>query len=148
MKTIQTISKEMQTIKEYLELFPDGEIITFNAISQNTGIIMNEQGKQYVRSALRSLKREYASIHGIGIELSSPLNATGLVNHRLIKIDNAVKRGEKTANRCMHFLSDMTEKDSKQLLLISSVFGAIRASASLAKRQYKLNNDKVINVVN
>ncbi len=148
MKSLPAISADMQALKKYIEVLPDGKIVSFEAVASDTGIKMDTKGKQFLRAALSSLHREYASITGWGIELSSPANAVSLVNHRLIKIDNAVRRGEKTANRCMHFLDAMDDKDSKQLLFVASVFGAIRASASLAKSQYRTNKEKVIDIKN
>lgn len=147
MKSIQEATMQMLAIKDYLELANDGAIIPYADVEKNTKVKMNEKGKQYLRSALRSLGREYACIIGYGIELESPENAINLVGHRLIKIDNAVKRGEKTANNVMKFMNDMSDTDKKKVLFCASVFGAIRASASIAKKEYIANKQKTSKLI-
>ena len=148
MKTIPEICEETKSLKDYFELKRDGDVIAFDAIEADLNIKMDYTGKQHMRSALRSLQREYAAIRGYGIELSSPANATSLVSHRLIKIDNAVKRGERAAKRCMHFIDDMTAEDSKNMLFVTSAFGAIRASANLYRKQYRQNKERILKVSN
>lgn len=143
MKSIAEASNEMLQIKEHLSILPDGTLVSYEDIEKATGVIMDSRGKQYLRSAIYSLKREYACIRGWGIEFASATNADKLVGNRLIKIDRAVDRGSKTTRIVMKFLNDMTPDTQKRVLLAGSVFGAIKASAQLARQQYNEAKSKL-----
>lgn len=137
MKTIAEASSEMLAIKDFLSDAPDGAIIPYSDIENKSGVKMDSRGKQYMRSALHSLGREYACVRGYGVELSSADNSDVLVGSRLIKIDRAVKRGERTTSRVIaKHLEDMPQKTREKVLLAGSIFGAIRVSADLARKQF------------
>ncbi len=144
MNTIAKASDDMLEIKEFFRDSPDGAIVPYEDIEKHTGIKMDYQGKQRMRSALHSLRREYACVRGYGIELSSPDNSDVLVGSRLVRIDNAVKRGERSTNRLIsQHLKDMPQKTREKVLLAGSIFGAIRASADLAKKQFNVQKEKL-----
>ena len=136
-KGIAVISDETLAIRDFIETAPLGATIPYLTIESQTGVKMNTQGKQKLRSACNSLHIEYTCIRGDGIVLMSPENADQMVSHRLIRIDNAVRRGEKTTNRAMKHINEMPEETRRKTLFAASVFGAIRASAQLAKKEYK-----------
>jgi hypothetical protein len=148
MKSIPEMSTETLLLKDYFNDAPDGAIITYTDMENRTGIRMDVKGKQRMRSALRSLRREFACIHGHGIEIESAHNALSLVNNRLIKVDNAVKRGEKTSTRMTKYLSSMDNSNRERLLHVVSIFGAIKASAELAREQYNKRRDSIIKISN
>jgi hypothetical protein len=130
MKTIAKISEETLKIVNYLQAIPHGQILTYAQIQKDTDVEMSNSGKSYLRTALRKLKREYSCIHGIGIELASVKTATGIVVNRLVKIDKAVKRGEKTyKNMIVEFYNELPIREQKQINFIGAAFGAIRVAA-------------------
>lgn len=147
MKTIAKISEETLTIINYLQDIPHGQYLTYAQIQKDTKVAMDVKGKSYLRTACKKLKREYSPVRGIGIELASAKTATGLVANRLIKIDKAVKRGEKTYNNVTtDFYSEFTPQEQKQINFIGAAFGAIRVAAENGK--HFLKNTTAIQPIN
>lgn len=92
---------------------------------------MNQKGKEKLRSACRMLNIEYICIPNYGISIPCAKTALEPVSRRMIKIDNAVKRGERTTKNIKDkFLADMSDDDRKQIVYTGAIFGAIRAAAS------------------
>jgi hypothetical protein len=138
MKTIAKISEDTLTIINYLKDIPHGQYLTYEQIQTDTKVKMDTKGKSYLRTACKKLKREYSPVIGSGIELASAKSATGLVAHRLIRIDKAVKRGEKTYNNVTKdFYSEFTPIEQKQINFIGAAFGAIRVAAENGKHFLK-----------
>ena len=138
MKTIAEISEETLKIINYLQDIPHGQLLTYADVEKDTGVKMDLKGKSYLRTACKKMKREYTPVYGVGYELASAENAIGLVTHRLVKIDKAVKRGEKTYNNVTtNFYSDFTPQEQKQINFIGAAFGAIRVAAENGKHFLK-----------
>lgn len=141
MKTIAKISEESLKLVGYIQDIPNGQILTFDQIERDTKINMDAKGKTYLRTACRKLKREYSPVIGIGIELASAKSATGIVSSKLIKIDRAVIRGEKTYhNVSSKFYDELAPQEQKQINFIGAVFGAIRVAAKNGKNYLKSAN--------
>jgi hypothetical protein len=140
MKTLAKISEESLTLIKYLEGVEHGQILSYQKIEQDTGVKMDTAaGKSYLRTACKKLHREYSCLRGVGIEMASPKSATTLVVGRLIKIDNAVKRGERTYNNVsVAFYNELPPNEQKQINFIGAAFGAIRVAAENGK--YYLKN--------
>jgi len=138
MKTIAKISEETLRIVNYLEDIPHGTLLLYKQIETDCDVPMDTKGKSYLRTACKKLKREYSPVRGIGIELASAKTATGLVVGRLIKIDKAVKRGEKTFDNIVPvFYEEFSSQEQKQLNFVGAAFGAIRVAAENGKRFLK-----------
>jgi hypothetical protein len=136
-KSIPKVAQETLLIESFIESQPLGATLLYNQIQKETGVKMDLRGKQFVRSALRRLKYEYESIHNHGIRLFSPDNATRIVVNKLVKVDNAVKRSEKThKNISQKFLGELTEPEQRQMTFVGAIFGAIRASAKQGKTYF------------
>ena len=140
MQTLAKISEESLTLMNYLKDVEHGQILSYQQIEQDTGVKMsNPAGRSYLRTACKKLKREYSCIRGIGIKLASADTATTLVIGRLVKIDNAVKRGERTYNNVsIAFYNELTPNEQKQINFVGAAFGAIRVAAENGK--YYLKN--------
>ena len=124
-------------IKSFLENCEPGKTFSYPAISIGSGVQMDEKGKQKLRSACRMLGIEYICTPGYGITIPDETIAVEPVARRLIKIDNAVKRGERTTNNIKDkFLKKMSDEDRKQIVFTGAIFGAIRAAASESKMLY------------
>lgn len=138
MKTIQDVSKETLKIEAYLSDKPEGQFLSYKEIQQETNVQMNERGKQFLRRAMKRLKLEYECIRGAGIKLASENSATTIVVHRLARIDNAVKKGEKTHKVIKNqFYERLTDTEKKGLDLFGYAFAAIRAGANYGKKLLK-----------
>lgn len=145
-KTIAEISKEALQIEQYLKGCTAGEFVAYKEIEAKTGVTMNIQGKGFLRTALNRLKMEYSCVRGNGIELASPGNSMEIISQKVVKIDNSVKRAEKTYKNITHsFYDQLSNEDKKQVHFVGSVFGAIRLAANNAKSFFKRESPKVIN---
>lgn len=135
MKTIPDVARETLIIEEYLKDINPGTTITYSQIEQQTGVAMDNKGKKFLGTALKRLKLEKETIYGQGIVLSSPHNATRIVTHRLVKVDNAVKRAEKThKNINSKFYNELNPEEQKKMTYIGAAFGAIRVAADMHKK--------------
>lgn len=99
MKTIQEVSEQTLKIENILASGSPGEEFTYQQLQNLTGVKMDNIGKSYMRSALRRLRMPYEVTHGVGIRLLSPDNAMRIVTTKVVKIDNTVKRAEKTVKQ-------------------------------------------------
>lgn len=105
---------------------------------------MDNTGKSYLRSAAKRLKLPYMVIKGVGIETCSPANAMSIISSSVIKIDNSVKRAEKTNKQVSkHVYSDLGEKERKSIDFLGALFGSIRGFSSSAKRIFSKEQPKV-----
>lgn len=146
MKTIAEISKQALKIEAALKSAKPGELITYKNMEIMSGVLMDDKGKGYLRTALNRLKLEYTVIRGEGIELASAENAIAIVSRRVIKIDNTVKRAEKTTKRISNqFYDKLSESEQRNVNYLSAVFGSLRAYSQSAKMFFKKSEQKAIN---
>jgi len=140
MQTLAKISEESLTLINYLKSVEHGQILSYQQIEQDTGVKMsNSAGRSYLRTACKKLKREYSCLRGIGIKLADKETATTLVVGRLVKIDNAVKRGERTYNNVsIAFYNELSPIEQRTINFVGAAFGAIRVAAENGK--YYLKN--------
>ena len=145
MRTLAKISEESLKLIEYLKSIEHGQILSYQQIEKDTDVKMDTPaGRSYLRTACKKLKREYSCIRGVGIELASLKSATSLVIGRLVKIDNAVKRGERTYNNVsIAFYNELSPVEQRQINFVGAAFGAIRVAAENGK--YYLKNAKMVN---
>jgi len=143
-RTIAKVSDNTLKLQSIMENFHPGDELSFNNIEHDSGVKMNERGKQYLRTACKRAKIEYSSIRGVGIKLADPRTTMQILSHRLIKVDNSVKRADKSHKNLQEkFFSQLTIKEQKDRLYIGSVFGAIRAASNNAKLIYGKNIKKI-----
>ena len=129
------ISKSTLKIQEFLEEKEPGTFIKFSEIQSETQIPMNNKGKGYLRTALNRMKTEYIPVRSIGIILASPDNSMAIVNGKIIRIDNATKRANKTHKRIVNdFYEKLSENDKKRADFVGAVLAIIRQDASGIKK--------------
>lgn len=146
MNTIAEVSKQTLQIESVLKAAKPGDFITYKNLEVLSGVRMDNKGKGYMRTALNRLKLEYSPRMGEGIELASPENSISIVSKRVIKIDNSVKRAEKTTKRVQNqFYDKLTEHEQKNVNYLSAVFASLRAYSQSAKIFFKKNEQRVIN---
>lgn len=149
MNTIAAVSEKTLKIQAFLEQCAPGTELSFLTIENRTGVVMNEKGKQYLRRALKRAKIEYSPDIGRGIKLANPENTMPIVIDRLKRIDNTVKRAEKTQKNLQEqFFEQLSPQEQKQLLFVGAAFGAIRVAAENGKLLYQTKNkmQKVIEI--
>lgn len=148
MQTLAKISEESLTLVNYLKGVEHGQILSYQQIEQDTGVKMDTPaGRSYLRTACKKLKREYSCIRGVGIQLASADTASTLVIGRLVKIDNAVKRGERTYNNVsVAFYNELSPVEQRQINFVGAAFGAIRVAAENGK--YYLKNAQKVTAAN
>lgn len=134
MKTIQEVSQETLKIESFLNEKKPGDFISYKDIHNNTDVEMNNRGKSFMRTATKRLKLEYSVVRGEGIELASPGTTISIMTHKLVRIDNAVKRGEKSYNNLIPFYNELNEDEQKKINFVGAAFGAIRLAASNGKK--------------
>ena len=148
MSTLAKISEESLTLINYLKSVEHGQILSYQQIEQDTGVKMsNPTGRSYLRTACKKLRREYSCIRGVGIQLANEKTAMTLIIGRLVKIDNAVKRGERTYNNVsIAFYNELSPIEQKQINFVGAAFGAIRVAAENGK--YYLKNAQKVTAAN
>lgn len=143
--TIAEISEETIKLQMYIESKQHGEELSFDRIAHDTGVVMDERNKQKLRVALKRAKREYSAIINYGIKLADSHSTMGLLTNKLVKIDRAVRRGERTQKNLQEqFFSSLNTQEQKEILYIGAVFGAIRVAAENGKVIYSKRNIKEI----
>lgn len=146
MKTLAEVSKQTLQIEAVLRNAKPGDFITYKNLEILSGVRMDIKGKSYMRSALNRLKMEYTPRPGEGIELACPENSIQLVSKRVVRIDNSVKRAEKTTKRVVNqFYDKLNEHEQKNVNYLSAVFGSLRAYSQSAKLFFKKSEHKAIN---
>lgn len=128
--TIAKVSEDTLKIQSYLENQSPGTFIDYLEIERGSGVRMDEQGKTRLRSAAKRAKIEYSASRGKGIQLASPENGVSMVLGKFVRVDNAVKRAEKTHRNIIYNFSDeMEERDRQTISQMGLLFGAVRAAA-------------------
>ena len=141
------ITKSTLKISQYLATKEPGNFIEYSKIEKNTGVKMDDQGKGYLRTALKRLKLEYLSYKGFGIELANEETTITVINGRVRKIDNSVKGAERSHKilTTKHY-DQLNESDRKRADFVGSVFAIIRAESKamqkimVSKEPQKLGN--------
>ena len=144
--TIAEVSKETLVLEAFLKNFHPGDKITYETIEAETKIIMSNRGKGFMRTALNRLNMEYSCIRGVGIELGSPQNATGLIANRVVKIDKSIKRAGKTTKRVTdQFYDKLSMEDKQHVNVWSSIFSFINGYSRNARLLFQKPVRKAIN---
>lgn len=146
MNTIAEVSKQTLQIERVLKQTKPGDFITYKNLEVLSGVKMDNKGKGYMRTALNRLNIEYSPVPGEGIQLASPENAIAIVSKRVIKIDNSVKRAERTTKRVTNqFYDKLTKNEQQNVNYLSAVFASLRAYSQSAKVFFKKTEHKAIN---
>lgn len=142
--SIAEVSKETLQLEAYFKEKEPGEFVPYKEIEQETGVLMDYRGKGFIKTALNRLDKEYTTRKGQGIELASAENGMSIVINRLVRINNAVKRGDKTTRNIQNeFLMQMSDQDKKRVLFCASVFGAIRLAAEQGRVMFAKKKEPV-----
>lgn len=136
MRTIQEVSEQTLKLEAVFSSSPTGEFFTYEQLQELTQVAMDNRGKAFMRTALKRLKLPYETERGEGIKLLSKDNASRIVATKVIKIDNSVKRAEKTTKHIMSnaVFEELTESEKKGINFIGALFATIRSYSQSAKK--------------
>lgn len=140
---IAKVSEDVLKIERFLETKNPGEAIGYDELAMETGVEMSIEGKAKLRTALKRLRLEYSPIHGCGIRLADAGLVMPLLSNRIVRIDRAVKRADKTQkNLQVQFFEALSPEEQRQVLFAGAVFGAIRVAAENGRMLYSDNSKK------
>lgn len=144
MTTVGQSSEEYLRLIAYVEVQPPGKLLSYLDAAQETGVRMDVKGKDKLRRAILHLNREYSVMRGVGYQLADAKSAVGILGHKVLRIDKAVKRADR-AQRVVQqqFLDKMDEGERNYVLFHGAALGAIIASTSAAKRLYQKDAVKI-----
>lgn len=135
MHSIQQTSAETLKLETLLSNASKGNYFSYKDLQKLTGVLMDNRGKTFMRSALRRLKMPYEVVKGEGIKLLCSDNASRIVVTKVIKIDNSVKRADKTTKQVRDKVyNELTETEQKNINFLSALFGTIRSYSQSAKK--------------
>lgn len=139
--TVAQVSEKTLKLQEYIKRFALGQELSYLRIATDTGIRMDEKGKQYLRTAFKRARIIYSVIIGKGIKIAESKDTMPILVNKLGKIDRAVRRADKTQKSLQEqFFETLTPQEQKELLYIGAVFGAIRVAADNGRLIYKKRN--------
>lgn len=131
-------SPEMEALRGWLADAPEGAYVTYVEAEKATGVRMDTRGKQLLRSALRSLDREYRVERGVGIELDSPENTLPIITRRFRAVSNSSKRAAKTT-RILYdrHHEKLPEEDRHKVTFAASVLSTMLAMSRALSARYR-----------
>jgi hypothetical protein len=129
--SVEKNAERLGKLREYFTGLSDGEEVLWIRIEAETGVEMTMAGRELARRALRTIKRPYEAIRGEGIRLSAPDNTLTIMRHRFVRIDNAVRRADRTRSHLTdrHF-EQLPPDTQRKMTLLAGFFGAVRAMAN------------------
>lgn len=144
MNTIQDVSANTLKLEGIFVSAKSGEYFSYQQLQELSGVRMDNRGKGYIKSALRRMKMPYETVRGQGIKLLSKDNATKIVVRDVIRIDNSIKKAEKTTNQVRQKVYDqLTEAERKNINFLGALFGSIRSYSQSAKRIFRNDTPKI-----
>jgi hypothetical protein len=142
-KTRANWSADYLSLISYVAEQPDGALLEYAVVEDATGVQMDRRGRSKLRQAIRYLRRECAVIVNVGYHLAVPGMVRPLMAHRLLKVDNAVLRADRTRRVLQErFWDDLPESDRQQFLLQMSALGTIKLAMENGRRVYLTVKDK------
>lgn len=139
-------STDMAKLRAFFENAPADGRIEWREIANHTDVKMDYRGKQLVRSALRSLGRDYHAIRGVGLQLEGKDTALAIVNTKGCRVYNGVKRLGQSSERLFgRWAPQLSQHDRERLGLVAGLAGAMigtaKALRSLRVEKPKMSND-------
>lgn len=135
--TAQQKQKNALLVREFIAAQEDGATIAWFDIERATGVSMapSSSGRALVRTVLRRLKREYLTVRGAGIRLSSASNAHEIWDGHITGVGRKIDRAADAANNLRdRHLEEMSGEAKARLLTRVSWLGALRNAMTEAAR--------------
>ena len=135
--TSQRLSEDSQRLLALVEEQEDGMLLTYEEVEAQTGVIMNDYGKDKLRVAILRAGLEYSVLPTVGYRLASPDTAMQILTHQLVTIDSRVRRANRAQTVIQkQFLDALKPEEQRAVTFLGAVFGAIRLAAENGKKIY------------
>jgi len=133
-------SSTVQELMVFLDNVPPGATVLFEQIEQETGITMNQSGREKLRQALHSLERPYQPIHGKGIELLGVQNGLEIVHGKM----NVVQKSIANAKRIHRLVDDqvgpaLKPHERRSLGIVATALTAMELAGQEMRQKIKSN---------
>lgn len=136
--TIAEVSEDTLALETYLRGLPVGALVSYAEIARDAGVPMDGRGKARLRVASKRAQRVYTTIRGFGLKLSDAFNSLTIIQDRLVRVDNSVKRAETTTQLVLsQHREEMQQEDRRQAELVSMMFANVRAISNQRKRELR-----------
>jgi hypothetical protein len=143
---VAQVSEDTLKLQRVLGSKLPGETLSYDDLAAESEVRMDNSGKAKLRTALKRLRLEYSPVHGFGVRLAEPALVMPLLSSKIVRIDRAVKRADRTQkNLQVQFFSSLTPEEQRQVLFAGAVFGAIRIAAENGRQLYNAKTKQVGN---
>jgi len=144
---------EAKASEEYLKLLAHvgrraaGDILTYMEVEQETGVDMQQRvNREKLRKAILRNGLEYSVIPSVGYQLAAANMAMGVLSSKLVRVDNAVRRADRAQRTIQtQFYEELPPEEQRAVLMLGSVFGAIRVAAENGKKLYGPERHVLVN---
>lgn len=100
------LKEKYELLCKHIDMWKPGDRVTYDDITDKTGIIMDDNGKNLLRKALNDKKIAWLCFRGQGIELAYEGNAAKIADRRFRYVD----RWNHSAGRTHYLVSDYVIK--------------------------------------
>ena len=133
-ESVQKLNADVARLALFFAGLPDGEEVSWVRTEYETGIKMDTKGRNLARRGLARAKRPYLTLRGVGVRLSAPETALEIMGGQFVRIDNGVRRAERTRDiLAARHLEQMGVRAKERTLMLGAFFGTIRVFAAEAK---------------
>lgn len=139
-RTNEKREEAIAKLAEYVTPMKDGEELPWIRIEADTGIKMDQDGRDLFRAALRRIGRQdYERQIGVGVRLSTADTTLQIMGAKVKSAYEAAKRVEKAGKRLEERHRDQfTAAQAQGLQLVRATIGALRAVVSSSRDVAKL----------
>jgi hypothetical protein len=134
-RTIAEVSNDTLKIETVLKNSKTGDFLAYGILEDLSGVKMDNKGKGFLRTALKRLKLDYSPVRGEGIQLTDHNTASDAVVETVVKVDRAVKRGNKRVKNITKadYFSEIESVTKKDILCVSSMLETLANHSKGAK---------------
>lgn len=128
MRAVTAAIDVLEQLRDYVRPLPDGHTLDWVTTEMETGVTMSTKSKMrpLLKRALRLEKRDFETIHGKGLRLSSPVNSIDFVHSDVVKISAASKKAQKRAVRLIEkHGEEMPELHKKLIIAVGAFHGTV-----------------------
>lgn len=141
--------KDTMELSSYLNSQQSGKVISYMQIESDTGIVMNLDGKNRLRSAIKLGNILTITHKGVGIEIVSKDTCVEAVSIQFQKIGKAVYRGRCVTQGVISKHFGELDSDTRSTILVAdSALGAIQANSETRVFMDSIRKKKQVSITN
>ena len=135
MQTFAEVHEDTVALEKFLAATTPGQSASYVEIEQATGVRMDAKGRARLRTAARRASKIYTIQRNLGIVLSSPENAHGIMTHGLQRLSNHTVRQEKVTTGLLHQHAEgMDASERNHMSAVAAMFATVRVLAKNHQR--------------